>query len=290
MQLIVMQRQREDAGVEPAFTKAAQDDLGLLLDQQQLQPREALPHLRHHVWKQVGAESRKDAEADGARLGIGGAARGFLDLIDFAKDAPRALGDVASDRRQHHAAWCALDQSDLQLFLHLADLRRQRWLADEAGRGGPAEMPVLGQGDEVAEVAQVHAASASVSEAGSMLPSAAGEELRIRWSKALSAAVEPAPMAITICLYGTVVASPAANTPGTLVAPRSSMTISPRGDSSTVPFSHSVLGSRPICTNTPSRSSRCDSPVGRSLKCRPDSFLPSPNTSVVCALTMMSTL
>ena len=36
--------------------------------------------------------------------------------------------------------------------------------------------------------------------------------------------------------------------------PRSSMTISPRGDSSTVPSSHSVFGSRPICTKTPSRS------------------------------------
>jgi acetylornithine deacetylase/succinyl-diaminopimelate desuccinylase-like protein len=39
--------------------------------------------------------------------------------------------------------------------------------------------------------------------------------VRIRWSKADSAAVEPAPIAMTICLYGTVVASPAANTPGT---------------------------------------------------------------------------
>jgi hypothetical protein len=32
------------------------------------------------------------------------------------------------------------------------------------------------------------------------------------------------------------------------------MTISPRGDSSIAPFSHSVLGSRPICTKMPSSS------------------------------------
>jgi hypothetical protein len=38
----------------------------------------------------------------------------------------------------------------------------------------------------------------------------------MRWSKALSAAVDPVPMAMTICLYGTVVQSPAATTPGAL--------------------------------------------------------------------------
>jgi hypothetical protein len=73
-------------------------------------------------------------------------------------------------------------------------------------------------------------------------------------------------MAMTICLYGTVVASPAANTPGTEVRPRSSISISPRGDSSTVPLSHSVFGSRPIWTKMPSSSTWCDSsPVVRSL-------------------------
>ena len=40
-------------------------------------------------------------------------------------------------------------------------------------------------------------------------------------------------------------------------APRASTTISPCCDSSSVPFSHSVLGTRPICTNTPASSTRC---------------------------------
>src|SRR5690606_14826130 len=80
-----------------------------------------------------------------------------------------------------------------------------------------------------------------------------GAPARIRWSKAARAAVAPAPIEITICLYGTVVQSPAANTPGSEVRPRSSMTISPRGLSSRLPLSQSVLGSRPIWTKTPSR-------------------------------------
>ena len=62
------------------------------------------------------------------------------------------------------------------------------------------------------------------------------------WSNAESAAVAPAPAAMMICLYGTVVQSPAANTPGTLVWPLASMTISPNFESSTVPLSQSVFG------------------------------------------------
>lgn len=54
-----------------------------------------------------------------------------------------------------------------------------------------------------------------------------GEVERIRWSNALRAALEPSPMAMTICLYGTVVQSPAANTPATEVSARSLTTISP---------------------------------------------------------------
>src|SRR5207237_7649803 len=86
---------------------------------------------------------------------------------------------------------------------------------------------------------------------------------RISESNAPSAALAPSPAAMMICLNGTVVASPAANTPGTEVWPLASTTISPNLDSSTAPLSHSVLGTRPICTNTPSRSTRFSSPVAR---------------------------
>src|SRR3990167_10990432 len=58
-------------------------------------------------------------------------------------------------------------------------------------------------------------------------PADAGQD-RIRWSKADSAAFDPSPIAMTICLYGTVVTSPAAKMPGWLVAPRASTSISPR--------------------------------------------------------------
>jgi hypothetical protein len=52
-----------------------------------------------------------------------------------------------------------------------------------------------------------------------------------------------------------------AKTPGTLVWHLASMTISPKRLSSTVPLRNSVLGTRPICTNTPARSRCCSAPL-----------------------------
>ncbi|MCY1458281.1 hypothetical protein D9M71_756500 [compost metagenome] len=66
-------------------------------------------------------------------------------------------------------------------------------------------------------------------------------------------------------MYGTVVTSPAANTPGMLVWPLASTMISPRGDNSTVPFNQSVFGSKPICTKMPSSATSCCCSVVRSL-------------------------
>src|SRR5699024_718305 len=119
--------------------------------------------------------------------------------------------------------------------------------------------------------------------------SSSGALVRIRWSKALSEAVEPAPSAVTICLYGSMVQSPAAKTPGRLVAPIPSMTTSPRSESSTASPSHSVLGSRPIWTKTPSTSSCSDSPPSRGSIVIPVTLLPSPVTSVVLLPRRMST-
>lgn len=50
--------------------------------------------------------------------------------------------------------------------------------------------------------------------------------MRIRRSNAGGAAFKPSPAAMTICSWGAVVASPAMNTPGKLVGPFASMTIS----------------------------------------------------------------
>jgi len=49
-------------------------------------------------------------------------------------------------------------QRHAEFFLELADLRGQGRLADEAGLGGAAEVLVVGEGDEIAQVAEIHGA------------------------------------------------------------------------------------------------------------------------------------
>ena len=82
-----------------------------------------------------------------------------------------------------------------------------------------------------------------------------------RYSNADSAALAPSPAATTICLSGTVVQSPAANTPRTPVRPRASTMISPASLVSTRSSAKLVLGSRPASTKTASTASRRSSPL-----------------------------
>jgi hypothetical protein len=126
------------------------------LDEQQFQPRETLADARHDVRQQIRAERREDAQAQRAGFRIDRAPRDRLDLVDLAQHAARALRDLAADFGEQHLARRALDEGDAELVFELLDLRRQRRLADETRLGGVAEVLVLGEGDEVTQIAQVH--------------------------------------------------------------------------------------------------------------------------------------
>ena len=78
------------------------------------------------------------------------------DVVGLAEQDPGPLDDLLAGVGQHDVAGVALDELDAELALELLDLGRQRGLADEAGLGGAAEVAVVGHGDEVVEVAQVH--------------------------------------------------------------------------------------------------------------------------------------
>ncbi len=156
MQLIVVDRLREHAGVEPAFAQLAQHDLGLFLDEQELQARKPLANARHDMRQEIRPERRKDAEPHGAGFRILRAPRDLPDLLDLVEHFARALRDLAADFGQQHLARRALDQRDAELVLELANLRRQRRLADEARLGRAAEMLVFGQRNQISEVTEIH--------------------------------------------------------------------------------------------------------------------------------------
>ena len=260
-------RQGEHDGVEPAAVQLVEQRVGLVLDEQHLEVGEPGPQRRHDVGQQVRPERREQCRGGSSPTAASRALGGDRpDPLGLVEHHARRLDHLAAGLGEHHVARAALDQLDAELLLQLLQLRRQGRLADEARLGGPAEVAVVGHRHEVAQVSQVHRSPPAAPRPGRARrrrcdatrprrqrgPRRAAL-VRIRWSNALSAAVEPAPRATTICLYGSVVQSPAANTPGTEVSPRSSTTISPRPvRRSTAPASHSVFGSRPICTKMPS--------------------------------------
>jgi hypothetical protein len=65
--------------------------------------------------------------------------------------------DLLAGGREQDVARAPLDQLDAELGFQLLQLRRQRGLADEARLGRLAEVAVVGDGDEVLEVAEVQA-------------------------------------------------------------------------------------------------------------------------------------
>ena len=156
VQLIVVDRQREDAGIEPSFAQLAQHHFGFFLDEQQLQPRKTFADARDHVRQQIRSERRENAETDRARFRIARAPRDGFDLIDLVEHFARALRDFLADFGEQDFARRALDQRHFEFFLELLDLRRQRRLADETGFRGAAEMLVFGERNQISEIADVH--------------------------------------------------------------------------------------------------------------------------------------
>ena len=161
---------------------------------------------RHDVGQQVRRQRREQPHAAACPASGSAACRAMPRMLSAsAEDDPRRARPPARPASVSRTLpGLRSISSTPSSLLELLDLRRQRRLADEAGLGGAAEVPVLGHGDQVLEVAQVHGCasgrrppSGSTTRPAACRPrrprpgASAGAEVRIRWSKALSAAVEP---------------------------------------------------------------------------------------------------
>src|SRR6185437_12258994 len=160
MQGVVVHGQREDRGVQFAFAQPLYQLRRFLLDQQQFQARKAFADRAEYVRQKVRAEGRKDAKAQAAGFRILVAMRDVSDLLDFVQHLARARHDLLADVGQQDLARRALHQCHAEFVLELLDLGGQGRLADEACLGGAAEVLVVGEGNEVMEIAQVHGGGA----------------------------------------------------------------------------------------------------------------------------------
>jgi hypothetical protein len=94
-------------------------------------------------------------------MSIGGRADFGARLVQFTQRAPAVFGQRAAGVGQHHAVALALEQQGAALFFEHPDMARHRWLHQVQqfrSLGGAAR---FGNGDERADLLDVHGRSSS---------------------------------------------------------------------------------------------------------------------------------
>ncbi len=145
--------------VDLALEHQRQQPRGQVLDDRDRRLRQVADQRRQRVGQQIGADCRNDADPQRSGERVARAARRRGDFGDRRQRAPGVLDDRLGARRDGDRAALALEDAHAEFRLQLEDLAAQRRLADVAGRRGAAEMTVVGDGDDILEIAQVHGAS-----------------------------------------------------------------------------------------------------------------------------------
>jgi hypothetical protein len=145
--------------IDLALQDQRQQPCGQILDDRDRRLRQVADQRRQGVGHQIGTDGRNDADPQRSREWVARAARRRGDFGDRRQRAPGVLDDRFGARCDGDNAALALEDAHAEFRLQLEDLTAQRRLADVAGRRGAAEMTVVGDGDDVVEIAQVHRAT-----------------------------------------------------------------------------------------------------------------------------------
>ena len=148
--------QRDQQDVQRVGLERVDQVVGQVLPQDQPKLRKALVQFVEQQRQNVGAERRDDAETQHAGERAVAMAHQFRDLVGFLEDAAGVGDDARADRRQGHRAGGALDQRHAKGFLELPQLAAERRLGDAAALRGAAEVPEVGDRDQIAQFGQGH--------------------------------------------------------------------------------------------------------------------------------------
>ena len=97
-----------------------------------------------------------EADGEAAVLAAGGTAGVLERGVDGGEDLAAAFEQHLAGGRELDAAGRPVQQRLAEFGLEAADLLREGWLGDVQPRGGAAEVALLGDGDEVAQVSELH--------------------------------------------------------------------------------------------------------------------------------------
>ena len=136
--------------VEPALDvdRAAREQLDA---QAGLAREQGRGQLGHH-----GQGGGDDPDGDPPAQRLAGAHQLLLERVAVGQDPLRPGQHPLALRRQALEPVAALDHQHAQILLEMPQARRQRRLRHAARLGGAGEVPLAGEGHEVAELADVH--------------------------------------------------------------------------------------------------------------------------------------
>src|SRR5688572_18987691 len=110
-------------------------------------------HARHEGVE--GCRAR-EADDDAALFAARGATRGGCGAVDLVENHASAIEKGGTGVGQFHAARLAAEQLHLQLLFQRADLHAERRLLDAQPLGGPGHVLFFSNGNEIAQVSQLH--------------------------------------------------------------------------------------------------------------------------------------
>jgi len=108
------------------------------------------------IGKEVGANSINRADTQRTFELISAMFAELLYLAGFLQYALRLGNDEITRRGDGNLAFTALENGQFELLLELAHSNTQRRLTDEAGLCGPAEVPLPGNCDDIAQLCERH--------------------------------------------------------------------------------------------------------------------------------------
>ena len=149
-------RSGEDAHVHLRFPEFVEDGAGEHFFRLQGDGRILLPDMLEQAGGQHGGDGGDEGDLKRTRKRFLFRTCHLGQLVHIEKDHLRPVDDLASDGRGGHRMRIPVEDADIQFLLQFLDHQAQRRLREAAGLGCLAEVPMVVDGDDIAQLLEGH--------------------------------------------------------------------------------------------------------------------------------------
>ncbi len=157
---VVVDREVDEADLERAVAQAGEDLGGVEVAGLEHDRRVELAQGAHGAGEERRVPVLEITQANAAAGEVGERAGLGLGLGDGGEDAAGVIDEGGADRGEGDAG-VAIEQANVEVGLELGELLAQRGLGDGEAQGGAAEVQLLGEREDRAEVAELHGPESS---------------------------------------------------------------------------------------------------------------------------------